>query len=88
MSYIKAEDILPEEVIELVQQYVDGETIYIPRKTENRLAWGCRTGYKSELRRRNAGIRRDHAQGVSIAQLAERYHLAPKSIRRILKQQI
>lgn len=88
MSYIKAEDILPEEVIALVQQYVDGETIYIPRKTENRLAWGCKTDYKAELRRRNACIRRDYAQGESILQLAQRYHLAPKSIRRILKQQL
>ena len=35
MRYIKAEDILPEEIVELIQQYVDGETIYIParRKT-------------------------------------------------------
>ena len=43
MRYIKAEDILPDEIVELIQQYVDGETIYIPRKAENRLAWGCRT---------------------------------------------
>ncbi len=29
MGYIKAEEILPVEIIELVQQYVDGESIYI-----------------------------------------------------------
>ena len=28
----KAEEILPMEIIELIQQYVDGENIYIPRK--------------------------------------------------------
>ena len=49
MSYIKAEDILPEEVIELIQQYVDGESIYIPRKAGNRLSWGCNTEYRAEL---------------------------------------
>lgn len=86
MSYIKAEDILPEEVIELIQQYVDGESIYIPRKAGNRLSWGCRTDYKTELRKRNACIRREHAHGAGVRLLAQRYHLTEKSIRRILRE--
>lgn len=85
VHYIKAEDILPQEVIALIQQYVDGETIYIPRKAENRLAWGSRTNYKSELLERNAKIRSEHANGASVSQLAQRHHLSAKSIRRILK---
>ena len=32
MSYIKAENVLPQELIEAIQQYVDGKLIYIPRK--------------------------------------------------------
>ena len=40
MGYIRAEEILPIEVIELIQQYVDGENIYIPRKSAHRQAWG------------------------------------------------
>ena len=36
MGYIRAEKILPIEIIELIQQYVDGTNIYIPRKTGNR----------------------------------------------------
>lgn len=32
MGYIRAEEILPKEVVALIQQYVDGQTIYIPRK--------------------------------------------------------
>ena len=32
MSYIKAEDILPRELLETIQQYVDGQLIYIPCK--------------------------------------------------------
>ena len=85
MRYIKAEDILPEEVVELIQQYVDGETIYIPRKAENRLAWGCRTGYKDELRRRNERICQQYASGATIHALSRQYHLSEKSIRRILQ---
>lgn len=37
MCYIKAKDVLPLEVIELIQQYVDGEYLYIPKKEERRL---------------------------------------------------
>jgi len=85
VRYIKAEDILPEEVVELIQQYVDGETIYIPRKAENRLTWGCRTGYKAELRQRNERIHQEHASGATIQILSKRYHLSEKSIRRILQ---
>lgn len=85
MSYIKAEDILPEEIVALIQEYVDGQTIYIPRKAENRRAWGCGTDYKSELAERNRGIQRDYRQGCSIGELSCKYHLSEKSIRRILR---
>ena len=37
MRYIKAEEILPKALIEQIQEYADGVTIYIPRKAENRL---------------------------------------------------
>lgn len=40
MRYIKAQKVLPEEVIELIQKYVDGEFIYIPRKDGKQKAWG------------------------------------------------
>ena len=32
MSYISAEDILPKELIETIQQYISGKSIYIPCK--------------------------------------------------------
>ena len=85
MSYIKAEDILPEEIIALIQQYADGVSIYIPRKAENRRVWGCGTGYRKELAQRNLHIRRERADGAGIPELAEKYHLSEKSIRRILR---
>lgn len=42
MSYKKAIHILPEELLELIQEYVDGECIYIPRKSNNKKEWGDR----------------------------------------------
>ena len=84
MSYIKAEDILPEELIEKIQQYVDGKYIYIPRKAGSRNAWGHATTYRAELAQRNHSIRADHSRGLDVAALCEKYHLSEKSIRRIL----
>ena len=85
MSYIKAEEILPEELIRQIQKYVDGVYIYIPRKPGTRHAWGQETDYKAELKARNDRIRSDYAAGTSVASLSRRYHLSEKSIRRILQ---
>ena len=86
MSYIKAEEILPEELIRRIQEYADGVYIYIPRRPGNRQPWGQETGYKAELKLRNDRIRNDYAAGASVQTLSRRYHLSEKSIRRILQQ--
>lgn len=85
MSYIKAEKILPDELIRQIQLYVDGAYIYIPRKPGGRKAWGQGTGYREELRCRNRMICSDHAAGCSVEQLARKYHLSERSIHRILQ---
>ena len=85
MSYIKAEKILPEELIRQIQEYADGVYIYIPRKPGTRRSWGQATPYKSELTIRNGRIRSDYAGGMRITALSRKYHLSEKSIRRILQ---
>ena len=87
MSYIKAGEILPEELIRQIQKYADGVYIYIPRKPGTRHPWGQKTDYKAELKVRNDRIRSDYAAGVSVTALSRRYHLSEKSIRRVLQQQ-
>ena len=86
MSYIKAETILPEELIRQIQEYADGVYIYIPRKPGARHSWGQETPYKAELKARNNRIRSDYAQGIGVAALSRKYHLSEKSIRRILQE--
>ena len=49
MGYRRAEEILPMEVIEIIQRYVDGESIYIPKKAENRQAWGSGTRIREAM---------------------------------------
>ena len=49
MKYIKATDVLPVEILEIIQEYIDGEYIYIPRKCENHKSWGEKSGIKDSL---------------------------------------
>lgn len=85
MSYIRAEEILPTEIIEIIQQYVEGQNIYIPRKSGHRTQWGSKTRIRKELEERNRQIVEDFRAGDSKSVLATRYFLSEKSIQRIVK---
>ncbi|MCM1135423.1 MAG: CD3324 family protein [Clostridium sp.] len=85
MSYKRAEDVLPESVLEILQEYVSGETIYVPKKKNCRKKWGSNTDMKEKLRLRNEKIREQHQKGISTKELAQNYYLTEKSIQRILK---
>ena len=86
MSYRKAEEILPMEIIELIQKYVDGENIYIPRKENKRKEWGEKTSIRQELRERNIKIFTDFEKGYKVQELSVKYFLSEKSIQRILRK--
>ncbi len=87
MKYEKAQNILPEDVVELIQQYIDGGYLYIPRKCENRKAWGENSGIKNELKDRNVEIFNSYKKGSSIKILAEKYYLTEQTIRRIIREE-
>ncbi|MCR5737340.1 MAG: hypothetical protein K6G64_06800 [Eubacterium sp.] len=84
MSYVKAEEILPKEVIEIIQQYASGVNIYIPCKEKKE--WGSQTDSRGYYRTRNDNICEMHCQGKSVRELASEYALSEKSIRRILRE--
>lgn len=84
MSYIKAAEVLPDELIDIIQNYIDGEYLYIPRRETNRKTWGENTKRKEETRLRNKEIYQKHLEGASIMHLSEAYYLSPKSIQKIV----
>ncbi|MBU3136160.1 hypothetical protein KPL39_07740 [Clostridium gasigenes] len=84
MCYIKAKETLPIEVIELIQKYVDGGVIYIPRKECNRKQWGEKTNTREEIKLRDLTIYDEYNSGTSKKFLAEKYFLSKKSIDRII----
>lgn len=86
MGYIRAEEILPTEMIEMIQQYVDGANIYIPRRAAHRQEWGEKTQIRQELSERDRNIYEDWLMGEKPSKLARKYFLSEKSIQRILRK--
>lgn len=87
MKYRKAQNVLPEELIKLIQEYVDGDYIYIPRKNGEKKTWGESSGTKDLLKSRNMEIYRKYKDGKSAEELSYEYYLSEQSIRRILYQE-
>ena len=86
MRYLKAEDVLPAELLVQVQRYADGVYLYIPRRADHRQNWGSSTRYREELQQRNESIRLLHREGLDAQELAVRFHLSVKTIQRVLRQ--
>ncbi|WP_243124341.1 CD3324 family protein [Clostridium sp. AWRP] len=86
MGYKKAADVLPSELVSQIQDYIDGEYIYIPRKQCNRKTWGEKSGSRNMLFYRNLEIYSKYRKGASIDYLSEMYYLSPKTIQKILSK--
>lgn len=84
MAYTKASAVLPEPLLMAIQEYVDGVSLYIPRREENRKRWGEGNDAKRLLRARNAAIREQYGSGLPVAAIAARHCLSPKTVYKIL----
>lgn len=84
MKYVKADHVLPEELLKEIQKYVYGELIYIPKPPEERKKWGEKTGAREYLNHRNTEIRRKFSDGVSIDELTQLFCLSYDSIKKIV----
>ena len=87
MRYKKAQDILPKHIIEILQEYVDGEYLYIPIKNNTKKSWGEKSGLKKELSERNKEIFNKYQNGMKIKELTSQYYLTESSIRRLIREQ-
>lgn len=83
MSYVRADDVLPKELIKTIQQYISGENIYIPSKEKK--DWGSQTKATEYYKIRNKEIWHRHKEGASIKELSDSYSLSEKSIQRIVR---
>lgn len=84
MDYLKATELFPERLLKEIQQYVQGEFVYIPTRPNVRRKWGESSGAAQYYSERNEDIRRTFHTGASIAELSEQYGLSVESIKKIV----
>lgn len=84
MEKKNAKQILPEDLLEELQKYIQGEYLYIPKADGSRKKWGEHSGTRQELTERNAGIRRDFEKGLRVNDLADKYFLSVERIKKIV----
>lgn len=85
MKYVNANDVLPEELLLMIQKYYQGGYLYIPKG--NYCEVKRQTDYKIELEKRNQHIYLKHLEGRTNGQLGNIYHLSEASIRRIVSKE-
>ncbi len=84
MEYKNAKNLLPEWLLSKVQDYVQGELVYIPKPQNERSGWGAANGTREKYRERNREIENFYRMGVTIGELSQKYNLSDDSIRKIV----
>lgn len=85
MDYKNGKVILPPELLKQLQEYVQGDMVYIPKREENRTGWGEGNGARRVIRSRNREICDAYRSGAKIEELAAAFCLSEDSIRKILR---
>lgn len=86
MGYMRGTSILPAELVQQIQKYVDGEYIYIPRLAERRKRWGDNTDIRQALESRNQEIFEKYQSGDRVSELSEEYHISTQGIYKIISK--
>ena len=84
MTYVKANSVLPKELILEIQKYIQGETIYIPKLGESYKQWGALSGERKRIDERNVLLKKAYKNGVPMNQLAKEYFLSVETIKKII----
>ncbi len=84
MKYAKANRILPEYIIALIQEYADGCYLYIPRKVHKARKWGEVCGSRGKISLRNKEIYLQFTNGIKVPDLAKQYFLSERTIQNII----
>ncbi len=84
MKYINANLILPDSLVDELQNYIQGEYIYIPMKKGCHRNWGELSGYRNEIQKRNMEIIEKYRNGTSMEKLSNIFGLSVYAIRKII----
>ena len=84
LSYRNAKEILPAYLLKEIQRYVNGEVIYIPKQTDEKIKWGAKNGSRKKYDKRNNDIKALKSDGMTVDEIARAYYLSADSIRKIV----
>ena len=84
MKYRNASKIMPDWLLEKIQEYVQGEIIYVPIKDSCKVSWGEANGTREKYLERNINIISLYKKGCTTYELAKKYHLSECSIKKII----
>ena len=84
MKYVKAETVLPGDLVREIQKYIQGGYLYIPSQLETRKKWGEKSGNLLLIQNRNKDIRCKYGSGYKIKDLAGEFFLSEDSIKKII----
>ncbi|MBY6870571.1 DNA-binding response regulator [Clostridium botulinum] len=86
MGYKQANKIFPVDLLNEIQNYVDAQYVYIPRKDGNQRMWGEVNRSKEIISKRNIEIFKKYNNGISVKELASMYYLSPKTIYKVINK--
>jgi len=84
MKYRNAAELVPAQLLQELQRYASGATLYVP--AAHRKPWGEGTGAKELYTRRNAEIRARFSHGTGMGELSESYCLSEDAVHKIIYQ--
>lgn len=84
MKYYKADSVFPNELLDEIYKYVQDGLVYIPKPKDNHIKWGEITGSREFVQKRNEEIRNKFQNSICIESLAEEFHLAAETIKKIV----
>ncbi|MEN2257017.1 CD3324 family protein [Paraclostridium benzoelyticum] len=77
---------LPQDLLQQIQQYIQGDVIYIPIYNNEKIPWGQKNGAREAIYTRNKSIFKLYKQGYSIDEIVNIYNLSESSIRKIISK--
>lgn len=86
MKYKNAKNLLPKELLQKVQEYIQGDVIYIPKLKGEKMPWGAKNGARKAIHTRNKDIFNLYVNGYSIEEIVSIYNLSESSIRKIISK--
>ncbi|HEU5141227.1 MAG TPA: CD3324 family protein [Bacillales bacterium] len=84
MQYKNGKEVLPPRLLKELQNYIQGELLYIPKEKNQRAGWGEMNGSRELIFRRNQEICQLYKEGWSFEELEQKYCLSMDSIRKII----